>query len=76
MGDTTPEAFQKIVQFLYSGKIDVHLLDKDLVLEILRLAHRYGIDELVRLLSKETWLHYKNTNDKVKGSSEGNPFHF
>ena len=56
MGDTTPEAFQKIVQFLYSGKIDVHLLDKDLVLEILRLAHRYGIDELVRLLSKETRL--------------------
>ena len=61
MGDTTPEAFQKIVQFLYSGKIDVHLLDKDLVLEILRLAHRYGIDELVRLLSKETWLHYQNS---------------
>ena len=59
MGDTTPEAFQKIVQFLYSGKIDVHLLDKDLVLEILRLAHRYGIDELVRLLSKETWFHHK-----------------
>ena len=62
MGDTTPEAFQKIVQFLYSGKIDVHLLDKDLVLEILRLAHRYGIDELVRLLSKETWLEYFENN--------------
>ena len=58
MGDTTPEAFQKIVQFLYSGKIDVHLLDKDLVLEILRLAHRYGIDELVKLLSKESDLHF------------------
>ena len=62
MGDTTPEAFQKIVQFLYSGKIDVHLLDKDLVLEILRLAHRYGIDELVRLLSKESWLEYFENN--------------
>ena len=64
MGDTTPEAFQKIVQFLYSGKIDVHLLDKDLVLEILRLAHRYGIDELVRLLSKETRLEHTDSFKK------------
>ena len=69
MGDTTPEAFQKIVQFLYSGKIDVHLLDKDLVLEILRLAHRYGIDELVRLLSKESWLEYfENSFENISAS--------
>ena len=30
MGDVTPEAFQKIVQFLYCARIDVHRIDKDL----------------------------------------------
>ena len=30
MGDVTPPAFHKVVQFLYSGKIDVYRLDKDL----------------------------------------------
>ena len=51
-------------KFLYAGKIDVILLDKDLVLEILCLAHRYGIDELVKLVSKflKSTLHLRDVS--------------
>lgn len=64
IGDTTAEGFQQIVHFLYAGKIDVLLLDKDLVLEILCLSHRYGIDELVRLVSRflKSTLHLRDVS--------------
>ena len=50
--DTSSSAFSKLIRFLYTGRIDLQFLDKDLVLDILRLAHRYGLDELVKLVSK------------------------
>ena len=41
--DTTDAAFSKLIFFIYTGRIELQLLDKDLVLDILRLAHRYGL---------------------------------
>lgn len=52
MKDTSANAFQKLIFFIYTGRMELQLLDKDLVLDILRLAHRYGLDQLVILLSK------------------------
>lgn len=50
--DTSDAAFSKLIFFIYTGRIELQLLDKDLVLDILRLAHRYGLEQLVSLLSK------------------------
>lgn len=43
MRDTSPEAFEKLVNFIYTGRMELQLLDKDLVLDLLRLSHRYGL---------------------------------
>lgn len=47
--DTTDAAFSKLIFFIYTGRIELQLLDKDLVLDILRLAHRYGLGTVLKL---------------------------
>lgn len=43
MKDTSANAFSKLIFFIYTGRMELQLLDKDLVLDILRLSHRYGL---------------------------------
>ena len=49
MKDTSAVAFSKLIFFIYTGRIELQLLDKDLVLDILRLAHRYGLGRWLQI---------------------------
>jgi len=49
--DTCPKAFQHLLKYIYTGRMQLTELKEELLLDILGLAHRYGFEALQTAIS-------------------------
>lgn len=59
--ETNSTAFQAILQYMYTSKIDFSRVDLDILLEYLSLAHRYDLNQLMAAIIYSTLPTFSNS---------------
>lgn len=49
--DTNAQAFETLLKYIYTGRVNLLELREDILLEVMGLAHRYGFAELESAIS-------------------------